>query len=298
MPLARLYKTVSGVSILTALKGHDPGRTMPRYKTAFRPSNSKLICMKSPLFPSWSQPINFLPVEATFDEFVASFGGEKIATRLPKSPPFSNADYFLLRRTLVVELKSIETEFGGSRAFMAGFDETMRDVLKADPTWRPQLFGGKPIPKEFLPKIIRLYRPPLARILKKANAQIRETKKHFGLSTAHGVLFMVNDRFLELPPDSVRALIASVLAHSYSSIDCFVYLTLNTYVEVPSSEYAHLLWVPCYAEKAPDFLVDQINHVGRAWFDFLDKKIGPVDVRAEVEDGDFVKGARGIRIPN
>ncbi len=238
-----------------------------------------------------------MPVEATFDEFVASFGGEKIATLLPKSPQFANADYLLQQRTLVVELKSVETEFGGSKAFMAGFDKVMRDVLKADPTWRPQLFGGKLIPREFLPRIIRLYRPPLARILKKANAQIKETKKHFGLDASHGVLFIVNDRFLELPPDTVRALLANILTHSYSSIDCFVYLTLNTYVEVPKSEYANLLWVPCYAEKAPDSLVHQINGVSRAWLDFLDKKIGPFDMREEVKDDNFVKGARAIRIP-
>ncbi len=253
--------------------------------------------MRSPLFPPWSQPHDPLPVEATFDEFVVSTGGEKVSELLPKSPEFPNADYFLEQRTLVAELKSVETEFGGNKAFMAGFDGIMKDLLKADPTWRPQLFGGKPIPKEFLARIIRLYRPPLGRILKKANRQIKETKTQFNLGRSHGVLFIVNDHFLELPPDTVRALVASILTHSYSSVDCFVYLTLNTYVEVPSSEYANLLWVPCYAERAPDSLVNQINRVGKAWFDFLEKKVGPFDFRVEVRDDAFIKGARAIRIP-
>jgi hypothetical protein len=253
--------------------------------------------MKSPLFPPWSQPHNPLPVEPTFDEFVAMFGGEKVSAVLPRSPHFENADYFLERRSLVAELKSVETEFGGSKAFMRRFDEIMADLLCAHPAWRPQLFGGEPIPKEFLQRIIRLYRPPLGRILKKANSQIKETKKQFNLTNSHGALFIVNDRFLELPPDTVRSLIASILAHSYSSVDCFVYLTLNTYVEVPGSDYANLLWVPCYAERAPDSLVAQVNRIGKAWLDFLDKKIGPFEYREEVKDDTFIRGARAIRIP-
>src|SRR5258706_8011976 len=152
------------------------------------------------------------------------------------------------------------------------------------------------MPKEFVARVMRLYRPPLARILKKANAQIKQTRKHFSLDKSHGVLFLVNDRFVELPPHTVRALIANILINSYSSIDCFVYLTLNTYVDVPSSEFANLLWVPCYSEKAPESLVDQINRIGKAWLDFLDRKIGPFEDRPEVKNDDFLKGSHAIRI--
>src|SRR5260221_7025975 len=137
--------------------------------------------MRSSLFPPWSQAHDPLTVEARFDEFVMALGGEKGAALLPKSPSFPNADYFFEQRSLVVELKSVETEFGRSNRFIAEFEHVMTDLLKTHPTWRPQIFGGEPMPKEFVARVIRLYRPPLARILKKANAQFKQTRKHFVL---------------------------------------------------------------------------------------------------------------------
>lgn len=149
-------------------------------------------------------------------------------------------------------------------------------------------------PPEFNRDFVRLFRKPLARILKKANRQIRETKQSLSLPLHSGILFVVNDG-LPLEPQFVCALLGDILTHSYSSIDCCVYMTLNAYVQLPSSDHAHLLWVPSYSKRAPDALVAFVDSLGRKWSDLLGKEIGPWDVRVETTDPSVVRGAKLIK---
>ncbi len=171
--------------------------------------------------------------------------------------------------------------------------------MAEDPNWRPGLFGGTgDYPKWFYPQFVRLFRPPISRILKKANRQIRGTKQHFGITTATGVLFLVNDGFTAIGPDMVRALSASLLVNSYSSIDCFVYVTVNRYVEIPKSDVPRLVWAPTYSDRAPDPLVGFIDDLGRQWFRFLESKIGPFTLRnGETPHAEALRDSKSIVLP-
>jgi hypothetical protein len=66
-----------------------------------------------------------------------------------------------------------------------------------------------------------------------------------------------------------------------SSIDGFIYHT-NHFVHVPGNEYAQLLWITSYADNAPDSLIQFVDDLGRAWFDFIERIQGPFDTREEV----------------
>ena len=131
-----------------------------------------------------------------------------------------------------------------------------------------------PCPAWFSDEVIRLFRPPISRILKKANGQIKQTKLHFGASDSTGILVLVNDGFTALEPHFVRDLARSLLMTSYSSIDCFIYATVNRYVQVNDSDVPRLLWMPYYSERAPDDFHRFVDDLGRRWFAFLDTKIG------------------------
>ena len=74
-----------------------------------------------------------------------------------------------------------------------------------------------------------------------------------------------------------------------------MYITLNHYVEVPESDYAHLLWAPVYSDRGIDVLHPFINELGSHWFKFLEREIGPFDVSLKTDDGSFLRGARAIR---
>ena len=239
------------------------------------------------------------PVEDTWNEFVCSNGGRRIADELSKSPNFDNADYIFDPPGFVAELKEVVTEFGRAQAFRSGYDALMKRLVAEDPAWRPTLLGGDGnYPPWLLREFVRLFRQPIGRILKKANRQLRETKEHYGLQGPHGILIMVNDGFTGLGPDLVRSLACDILIHSYTSIDCFVYTTCNRYIVVQGSNVPRLLWAPAYSDKATDSLHQFINDLGRKWRRFLEVNIGPFpDAAIETDDDTIIRGSRAIIIP-
>ncbi len=124
---------------------------------------------------------------------------------------------------------------------------------------------------------------------------MRETKEHFRISGSAGVLLFVNDGFATLGPDLVRSLACSLLMNSYSSIDAFVYLTVNRYVEIQGSDVPRLVWAPSYCDRATDELLEFVNDLGRKWFKFLEAKIGPFTVdKLETDDPIAIRGSKSI----
>ena len=247
----------------------------------------------SPIPGFWEGgPHDPIPVEWSWREFVRSAGGEVVEDLLPKPRTFENADFLFRAFPMVVELKEVETEFGRSSAVRDGFQALIGRLMQEEPNWHPTLLGGAgDYPKWFVSEFVRLFRPPISRILKKANRQIRGTKAHFAISEPTGMLVFVNDGFTQLEPHFVRALASDLLANSYSSIDCFLYMTVNRYVEVGGSNVPRLVWAPLYSERATDSLVELVDDLGRKWFEYLETKIGPFSTpREEVPQG---KGSAG-----
>jgi hypothetical protein len=243
-------------------------------------------------------PHDKLPVEEAWTEFVTTVGGKRIADLLSKSPDFDNADYLFEEVSTVLELKEIETEFLQTKAANSGLEKLLKRLVKEEPEWRPPLLGGDgKYPAWFRTEFVRLARPAIVRILKKANRQIRETKEYFKFNQPHGTLIFVNDGFTSIAPDLVHALACDALIHSYSSIDCFLYVTINRYVEISGSDEPKLIWNPSYSDRASDQLVHFIDDLGRKWFVFLEQKIGPFTSRIETEDRSILSRSKAIILP-
>lgn len=252
--------------------------------------------------PSFWQdaPPETVAVEPLWQDFVRSFGGLVVHDVVPEPRSFHNADFAFLDQGVIAELKEIETEFSSTEAFRGGFKTLMQSLVTEKPEWRPALFGGDgKVPAWFMSELVRLCRPPLSRILKKANRQLRETKIHFGVNSETGVLLLVNDGFTSISPEFVRAQVSELLLHSYSSISCCVYLTVNRYIEFPGDQEPKLLWVTAYSDTAPDSLVSFVDDLGRRWFDFLEGKVGPFASRSEVpSSAEVLQGTSAIRLPS
>lgn len=245
-------------------------------------------------------PHDPIPVEESWREFVRGVAGTVVDDVLPKQREFENADFVFIEAAVVAELKEIETEFSSSSAFCTGFDALMRRLVAEDPNWRPVLFGGSgQAPAWFAPEFVRLFRPPLSRILKKANRQLRNTKDHFNIQAPTGTLLLVNDGFTAIGPDLIRAQTSELLMHSYSSIDCCVYLTVNRYVEFVGSNEPQLLWVPTYSDRASNELVAFVDDLGRQWFNYVESKVGPFTSRVEIsQPTNVLRGAQAIKVPH
>jgi hypothetical protein len=247
-------------------------------------------------------PHDPVDVEATWREFVRLVGGQVVEDLVPEPRNFENADFLFATAPVVAELKEIETEFDQTPAVREGFLGLVRRVMDEDSSWRPLLLGGSGrYPDWFSREFVRLFRPALSRVLKKANRQIRATKDYFRITAPTGMLIFVNDGFTGLEPHFVRALASDLLVNSYSSIDCFLYITLNRYVEVTGSDIPRLLWMPSYSDRAPDSLVQFVDDLGRKWYDFLETKIGPFTIpREEVPQANGGSGtilSRAIVLP-
>lgn len=238
-------------------------------------------------------------VEDAWRDFVRSIGGTVVEDVIPEPRTFENADFAFLSKSIVAELKEIETEFSSTAAFEKGFSLLMRRLFAENPDWRPALFGGDDdYPEWFHSDFVRIFRPPLQRILKKANKQICETKEHFEINLPSGTLLLVNDGFTSISPALVRGLAGDILTHSFSSIDCCIYLTVNRYVAIGGSDEPKLLWAPMYSDRASDELVEFINALGRQWFDFLELRVGPFTSRTETENSDLLQGSESIVHPD
>ncbi len=187
-----------------------------------------------------------LDVEKAWDEFVDFQGGERVDKYIGKSPSFDNADYVFKKEKVVIELKEIQTEFVRKPAFLKKLSELTKKLLEKDPDFFP---FRKPIPNWFLLEYIRIFRPPLSRTIKKANKQIRETKQYFDITTPTGIAVFVNDGFVSLDPQKISSLVSSILVNSYSSIDCFIYITINRYIAIDGSNEPKLVWVPVYSDR-------------------------------------------------
>lgn len=241
------------------------------------------------------KPHDPLPVEPTFDAFVKSMGGRLISEMLSRSPAFENADYYFPEARVIAELKQLDGDPRETGRFKKKQIELAKKYIDEGKMSFRSAIGVDPLPPEFRRDTVRLYRPALSRIMKKANNQIKSTKTHLRLPDSTGIVILVNEGLTSLRPVEVLALLGNVLTTSYSSVDCLVYLTLNTYVELPGNPYANQLWVPMYSDRAPRILPDFINDLGRRWRRYLDKLLGPADWRLETPDDSFLPGITAIR---
>ncbi len=240
-----------------------------------------------------------LPVEPTWEEFVRLNGGCRVSSLVSASPIFENADFIFEQAGVVLELKEVQTEFSRSPAFLKGLSKLVGRLTAENPAWRPELLGGNgQYPSWFHAEFLRLFRPLVSRILKKANRQLRETKDHFGIKSATGVLLFVNDGFTSIEPRLIQGVAGNLLVTSYSSIDCFLYLGVNRYIVVPGNVTPCLLWSPMYSDRADNTLVSFIDNLGQKWAQFLESKIGPFTVMQETSDRDLLRGARSLVLPD
>jgi len=236
-----------------------------------------------------------LSVEQSWDEFVDSQGGERVDKYVGKSPGFSNADYIIKSGNFVIELKEIQTEFANKPAYLEKFSALRKKLLEKEPGFFP---FRNPLPGWFVQEYIRIFRPPLSRTLKKANKQIKETKHYFNIHTPTGIAVFANDGFVSLGPEEIVSLASSMLVDSYSSIDCFIYITVNRYVGVKGSGEPKLIWAPVYSDRVEDKIYDFVNRMGAKWFDYLEEKVGPFTSRIKTDDSGILRGAKAIVLPN
>ncbi len=232
--------------------------------------------------------------EKTFDIFVERVDGLRI-DKLHSEYEVQNADYIFPKSKVIVELKTLETEVGNTKQFREKMNVVNRQIYAK--YGKTPLALDAEVSTEYLKAFIALYRAPIARIVKKANAQIKSTQQNFGYEDHQGILLLINDGLKVLPPEFILATLGRILNGSCRSIRAVIYLT-NHYVVIPGDEYGRILWVPMYADADRDGLVEFVNQLGKSWFDFCEELGQPSDDR-NAGPGISIAGSRaaGSKFP-
>lgn len=217
-------------------------------------------------------------VEKCFDEFVKDFGGELISELLPKDPHFYNADYLFQGRSVIAELKCLEKDTFRDKEYQKKLN-SMYNKWVREGAIQPKGFGRIIINTRELPvkcqlDVANLVKRPVERSIKKANRQIKQTKDHFGLLDAKGMLLLVNDGNYSLESDAVMYTVGRILNAQYTSVNSVVYFTVNMPASMPGIERDVLVWIDAYRDAIDGVSRDFLNALRDGWMSFLKQEVG------------------------
>lgn len=184
---------------------------------------------------------------------VNAIGGE-VLDEVLVNPTFNNADYWFPEHNVVAELKRLSENIlekdGYKKKVTEMYWRWVREELIPKPIGNKIKFSTRNIPKKCAYEYVELFKKRLeSSTVRKANTQIKETKKHFNAPTAKGLLLLANDGNLGFTPDMVAHLLARMLKNSYSSINSIIYFSANHPVSQPGIEMPSHFWIDAFVQE-------------------------------------------------
>lgn len=163
-------------------------------------------------------------VENEYDTFTSELGFTRVSEDVGSSPSFQNADYVNKTQEIIVELKILQKEFFENGGVINSLNAIVIKPLDIN-TKGPGQY------KFTLPNLNREgkhddFEEPLRRILKKANRQLKETKKYyFDDKSSLGILLLSQVGFSQLEPDVTALVVQKIINQEFSSIDGVIICT-------------------------------------------------------------------------
>lgn len=138
---------------------------------------------------------SIIDVEREFDTFVPTYkDGVLVRSLVPDSPLMEyNADYYFASDDVVAELKCLESD-SSDHGLVA--QRTVRAFAKFGYTGSQMfgvLFRGDPMPPEVAAHIAKQAANPIREALRKANKQIRSTKRLLNKPNAFGLAIIAKE---------------------------------------------------------------------------------------------------------
>ena len=187
------------------------------------------------------------------------------------NPTFPNADFWFSDAGVVAELKCLSQNYFSRESFRASLSGKYRSWV--DRRLVPPLGPGKTtvnladLPVQCANEVLNLLKRKLeTSTLRKANRQIRKTQEHFNAKGATGLLLLVNDGNLALPPNMVRTLVARSLKNQYRCINTIIHFSVNEQVRVPGVNMPTLFWAQWSFGDRRKVDQDFLEQLRSAWF--------------------------------
>ncbi len=211
---------------------------------------------------------NSVDVEEFFNEFVEYFGGSLVSKLIPNQNDKPNADYVFQSPEVIAELKCFRKDLFNN-------EEDIERLFSFFKNWKDRklieegdeiklVLGSKNLPTECYKDLINSCIKTIDRAISKANKQIRETKLTLNKPEAKGLLLLANDGNYFVQNSDFLGLICSLMQRKYldSSIDGFVYFTLNQISFIPKSQLDWHIWAPAYRLDNDKTLGEFVNNMG------------------------------------
>jgi hypothetical protein len=227
------------------------------------------------------QPPPDMNVERTFDSFVEWFGGELVRNALPSNTNVPlNADYFFRNRTIVAELKCLETDYM-RKPEIGRKVEAMLQRWAIEGRLRKEHFKGNrininAISESCALEVFKLYFQPIHSAVKQANRQIRKTKEYFHLPNAKGLVIIANDGNYAMTPEMSVSIFGRLLQNHYSSIDSFIYFTPNMRVASHRYDRQANLWLSGASNRISAKPVEDeyLTQISKGWIQYIEHTTG------------------------
>ena len=218
-------------------------------------------------------------VENEFLESIRCLGGKRPVELMQFQPGTNNADFIFANQKVVAELKSLdEDKINDERViekvsalYLSELENGHAPVVVFGEA-RMTTAGFNP---EYVEGIKDIYKTPVRNAVKKANQQIRDTKKVLGDEAYKGLLIVANNNHSALDPWHAHFILCEILRkEEFRSINTAIYFTANQEVFNPEAGEETSVWIVfnrSFTEKIPEQFC---NDLRSAWFSHLTKMKG------------------------
>jgi hypothetical protein len=161
----------------------------------------------------------------------------------PEDP--SKADYWFPSDLVVAELKLLSKNYFDDQNYKDWLRRRYDDWVNR--RLAPVIYGSGVInlgslPTECGQEVISFLRDRLDRTLKQANSQIKTTRTTLGVEHAQGLVILVNDGNVALPPGMVVSILARSLRSKFSAINGVVHFSANMRSELQGIDKDLFYW--------------------------------------------------------
>lgn len=214
-------------------------------------------------------------VEQFVIQYVRFCGGKTLTEYLggKLNDGIKNADFYFEKEDVIIELKCLQKDIFSDMDFER--NEKLIDKWLVNGTLRkvdliPIMLGRKIIPDICIDEILHLTRNSFQTLLKKANKQLRVSKKEIGNEATKKVLMVCNDGNYFLSHGQIYHLICTLMLDQTNlDIDAFIYFTLNQSSQYDGDERDIHVWLQAYQdmEKDPQ-LVTFIDQLSKRYYQY------------------------------
>ncbi|HEY2584296.1 MAG TPA: hypothetical protein VGI81_00875 [Tepidisphaeraceae bacterium] len=215
-----------------------------------------------------------IDIEQEFPAAIRRADGQVVAELLPtKSPDFDNADYVFLNHGVIAELKCLTKNVVLDPDFTAKLGKLYAKLMRERRA--PVVFGRVRVSLEQIARFderaafefLEPYKKRLAKVLEKANTQIKETARHFQIQQPKGLLVLANDGDMGLELDLLLHLLSRLLRDRYRSINAVLYFTANADLAVNVPDFQpSLVWMPLGIPGRTSVDESLLTRLRDAWF--------------------------------